>query len=174
MKKLILIILLLPSLSYASPASKMFHELIGVVNSLKARSSVNRIPGYPLAESPGYYHFKYEEIGESKEALQKLLRAGHRYKDKYNRRYNAIPGYPRSEMARVQMTVSDLLGDIYYTDEQLAKVAKSLGYKGKLFDADDMITNDAYYYIEEHVLNVRSFRKVVQALEPEVNLDIFK
>jgi hypothetical protein len=176
MKKIILLLMLLPSLSYGAPVSKMYSGLIGVVNSLKASSSRARIPGYPLSESPGYYHFSYEDIGESKESLQKLLREGHKYKNRYNRVHNSIPGYPASEMGKVKMTVSDLLGDYYYSDEQFARLAKNLGYKGKLYSDDYLVSNDAYEFIfsDERVLNLASFRKVVKTLEPDVSLDIFK
>ena len=74
------------------------------------------------------------------------------------------------------MTVSDLLGDYYYSDEQFARLAKNLGYKGKLYSDDYLVSNDAYEFIfsDERVLNLASFRKVVKTLEPDVSLDIFK
>lgn len=174
MKMLLAVLLLLPIFAQAAPGSKLFMQLIDRVNVFKASSSRSYMGGYPLSESPGYNYFKIEELGQSKESLQKLLRAGHKYKDKGNRFHHSIPGYPASEMSRVKMTVADLLGDIHYADEELAQIAKSLGYKDELLDANNMLTDDAFYFLEETTLNVTTFRKVVKVLEPETNLDIFK
>lgn len=174
MKSLLVFLFLLSTVVQAAPASGFFLELIGRVNSLRARSSSTYIPGYPMAEGSGYYHYTLEELGQSKESLQKLLRAGHQYKDRYSRYKSAIPGYPAGEMQKVKMTVGDLLGEYYYPDEKLADLAKALGYKGKLLEADNMITVGALNYLEEFVLNVTSFRKVLRVMEPETSLDIFK
>ncbi len=175
MKKFILtILLLLPVLAQASPASKLFLTLIDHVNSLRAHNKLTRIAGYPLSEYPGYYHYKIEDLGQSKESLQKILRAGHRQKDKYNRLHNSIPGYPISEMPQVKLTISDLLGDVYYADEEMITLAKKLGYKDELVDSYGELSDEVWYFFDEKTLDVRSFRKTLEVLEPETSLDIFK
>jgi len=175
MKIILMAIILLGSLSsFAAPQSKLFHRLIGVVNSLKASSNRHSVGGYPLSETPGYHHFKFEEIGESKEALQKLLIAGHNAKNAHNKFHNKIPGFPASEMSKVKMSIDDLLGNYAYTDEEMINIAKSLGYKGQLRDDHGNYHMDIEWFLEEVDLNVTSFRKVVKVLEPEVSLDIFK
>ncbi len=173
-KFLIILLLFTPIVSQATETSGMFYYLVQSVNALKAASSRHNTPGYPLSESPGYNHYKVEELRQSKESVQKLLTAGHKYKDKYNRFHNSIPGYPSSEMGKVKMTISDVLGSVAYSDQRLGRLTESLGYKGQTIGADNMITEDARYYMEEHILNLTSFRKLVKFLEPEINSDIFK
>lgn len=168
------LLLFFPISSQATETSGLFIRLIQTVNSYKAASSPNYAPNYALAESPGYNYYRLEDLGQSKKSLQKLLSAGHKYKDRYNRIHNSIPGYPSSKMERVKMSISDLLGSISYSDLALAEAAKNLGFKGKVLDQNKIITANAQYFIEEQTLNLTTFKKVLRALEPNINPDKFK
>lgn len=158
----------------AKKTSSLCHQLIEKINSLRAHNTYDSIPGYPVAEIEGYYHYTMEKYGHSKEGIQRLLRAGHKQKDRYNRKFNSVPGYPSSEMPNAKLTISDLLGDIYYPDQKLGELALKLGFNDKLFDENNELLLDVWYFFDEEILNLAKFRKAVEILEPEFDLNKFK